>query len=307
MNFLGEKLSENSVFFARPKKIGKIICGMSNLYKSTESYTEKQKVVRVVKNALIGLGIGTTIFFLANLSNPIWIIIWFTVPTLIAIWVASAINSFKHHNYFVGVNGFAEYICEDSVENIVVSKEINFNDVTDLYVYQADKRTKGNYQTTEFLYAWLNSTNNKIPYAKEGSYNKSSEIKLQSFHINFCRAAEKYWTVYLLDNMESILQKQGFIEFNLYSHEKNLYLRYIKLGIGFITFIKGGNEEFTYKFNEIKKMYSKGDVLQVQHNNFERKLYFFKSGNEDLIPLSALCNRQFFYRATELLLGYEIN
>lgn len=95
--------------------------------------------------------------------------------------------------------------------------------------------------------------------------------------------------------------------FNLYSHEKNIFSSYIKLGIGFITFLKSQNEEFTYKFNEIKRMYSKGNELHIQHNNFERKLFFFKSGNEDVIPMINLCNRQFFYKAMELLLGYKIH
>jgi hypothetical protein len=53
-------------------------------------------------------------------------------------------------------------------------------------------------------------------------------------------------------------------------------------------------------------MYSKGADLFIEHKNFEKKLFFFKSGNQDSIPLRMLCNRQFFYKAMELLLGYTI-
>ncbi len=107
--------------------------------------------------------------------------------------------------------------------------------------------------------------------------------------------------------METFIQKQGYIPFTLYSHVENTYSLYIKIGIGFITFIKGEKEEFTYKFNEIKRMYSKGANLHIEHTNFERTLYFFKSGNQDVIPMLNLCNSTFFYRAMELLLGYKIN
>ena len=91
----------------------------------------------------------------------------------------------------------------------------------------------------------------------------------------------------------------------LYSFENNFFQPYIRLGVGYITFLKG-DESFTYKFNEIKRMYSKGAELFIEHHNFEKKLFFFKSGNQNSIPLRNLCNIQFFFKAIELLLGYKI-
>ena len=81
---------------------------------------------------------------------------------------------------------------------------------------------------------------------------------------------------------------------------------YIRIGIGFITFLNG-NETFTYKFNEIKRIYSKNAELFIEHKNFEKKMFFFKSGNQNSVPLRNLSNRNFFYKALEILIGYSIS
>ena len=306
-DLFGEKLDSELDFFTLPKKIGKIIGAFSDLHKEGRPLTQKEKNISLAKGFGIGLAIGTAIFFLASLSNPIWIGIWFIVPTAGIMWLANAGNQFLHTNLFVGVNGFAEYQCEDSRKNIKIQDEVNFSEITDLYIYRIEKKVNFNYQGTDFLYVWLNCETGKVAYVKEGTFDKKSEIKNQGTEVNFQRVCENYWTVYLLDKLEENLQKNGHILFNLYSHEENSYQNYIKLGIGQITFIKGENEEFTYKFNDIKKLYTKGGNLHIQHQNFEKKFYFFKSGNEDVIPLLNLCNRQFFFKAIELLLGYKFS
>lgn len=306
-DFWSEKIDKSLDFFILPKEIGKIIAAHSDLTFQDKPFTKKEKAKRVFKNIIIGLAIGTTIFFLWQLTNPVWITIWFLAPVAIAFWIATIYNKFEHKNLYIGVNGFAEYACEDIRENITKSKEINFNKITDLYVYQVEKKVNFNYTGTDFLYIWINTNTGKVAYAKDGTYDKKQDKKSNPIELTFLRLAERYWTVYLLDKMEAIIQKRGYVLFNLYSHEKRTYSSYIKLGIGFITFIKGEEEEFTYKFNEIKRMYSKGSNLHIEHTNFERKLYFFKSGNEDVIPMLNLCNRTFFYKAMELLLGYKIN
>ncbi|MCB0537301.1 MAG: J domain-containing protein [Bacteroidetes bacterium] len=301
----GNKLDENFDFLKLPKRIGKIIGAYSDLIIGLEPLSSNQKTVRLLKGLLVGLAIGTLIYFIGN-PNEIWTVIWFVVPTAIALWIMNASNKFEHSNFFVGINGFAEYRCVDNRSNITIDTEVNFNEITDVYLYQVEKKVNFNYQGTDFLYVFLNTNDGKVSYVKEGSFDKKTKFEEQGVELNFCRKVEQYWTIYLLDKMEKDLEHKGHILFNLYSHESNSYTPYIKLGIGQITFIKGENEEFTYKFNDIKRMYSKGSDLFIEHKNFQKTFFFFKSGNEDKIPMLNLCNRQFFYKAMEILLGYKI-
>lgn len=301
----GNKLNESLEFLKLPKRIGKIIGAYSDLIIGEKPLTTSQKTFRILKGFVVGLAIGALIYFIGN-PNEIWTIIWFIAPTAIALWIMNATNKFEHSNFFIGINGFAEFKCNDSRDNITVDTEVNFNDITDVYLYQVEKKVNFNYQGTDYIYVFLNTNNGKIAYVKEGTFDKKTKIEEQPIELNFCRKVEQYWTIYLLDKMEKDIEQKGYVLFNLYSHESNSYTPYIKLGIGQITFIKKENEEFTYKFNDIKRMYSKGSDLFIEHKNFQRTFFFFKSGNEDKIPMLNLCNRQYFYKAIEILLGYKI-
>jgi hypothetical protein len=138
--------------------------------------------------------------------------------------------------------------------------------------------------------------------SKEGDPGRdNTEFWLNTF-------AERYWTIYLMDKMEAELEKNGFLKFNLvYTKDEKYYLaHYIELGIGYIKFITNKGE-VKYNFNEIKKVYTKGSNLFIEHSNYEKKFYFFESGNKNGIPLTNLTNRQFFFRAMELLLGYRFD
>ena len=304
-DFWGIKLGEYLSFFKLPKNIGIIIGAYSDLLKGQEPLSSSQKALRVLKGLAIALIIGGLIFLIGK-PGPIWTVIWFIVPCLIALKLMVSSNKFIHTNFYIGVNGFAEYTCYGSTKNLSTNAEVNFNDITDLYVHEISRSLNGVYQGTDFLYMFINVDTGNIPYSIDGRYDKNNSKEENPIELHFCRKVEQYWTIYLLDTMESKLEKDGYILFNLYCHEQNLYSKYIKLGVGQITFIQSENDEFTYKFNEIKKMYTKGNDLYIEHLNFKKTFFFFKSGNADKIPLLNLCNRGFFFKAMELLLGYRI-
>ncbi len=97
----------------------------------------------------------------------------------------SAGNKFKHKNLFVGVNGFVEFVHEGKRENITTSSEVNFDEVTDLYIYQVEKKGNFNYAGTDFLYVWLNTNTGKIAHAEDGTYDKNQDEKLNPVELTF--------------------------------------------------------------------------------------------------------------------------
>jgi len=216
----------------------------------------------------------------------------------------SVFRRFKHSCSFIGVNGFAYYKISGDRNSITESIEINFRNVTDLLVVSQQRILNFNYQNTAYGFEW--SCNNKIIKDFNGTYiDKNDNPNREQETLYWANKwAERYWTVYLLDNMENELEKNGYIEFRIIDNQG--YKPFIKLGIGYITFIDK-KTEVTYKFNEIKKVYSKGTNLFIEHNNYEKKFLFFESGNKNGIKLMQLSNRQYFFKAMEILLGYKIN
>jgi curved DNA-binding protein CbpA len=316
----GEMINDVLDFFTLPKKIGKLIGGFSTLVKGAKAISPFQLFIKVLKSSWVGISITFGIAFLlychwtfnlhheGTLSSAL---IFFFVIVGIILGFKLDVNlnatKFEHSCYFIGINGFAFYKCQGTKENITERNEINFNDITDIISRFEVRNRNFQYINTTYQYLWMNTKNKKILFESNGIYHDKDDnpnkYAYSEYWLN--KEAEKYFTVYLLDNMDKTLQENGYLEFNIYSFDKNLFQPYIRVGIGYITFLKG-EESFTYKFNEIKKMYTKDSDLFIEHANFEKKLFFFKSGNQDSIPLRMLCNRQFFYKSMELLLGYRI-
>lgn len=305
VDHFGDVLSDNIDFFKLPKNIGKIISGYSNLNRDVYPPTKKDRLRRLSKSIGIAILFSLIIIFIFKVQNPIWIVIWSIIPLGIGLWITNAANSFSHICNYCGVNGFAQFRCEGNRKNITESFEINFNDITDFLKVTVINKRNFNYTGTDYTFVWLK--NDKLIKEVNGSHD-SKEGKPAKHHYEFWlhEIAERYWTIYLLDNMEKELESKGYLTFNLYSYDNNKYEKvpYIHLGIGYIKFITS-KEEVTYSFNEIKKVYTKGSNLFIEHKNYEKKFLFWESGNKNGIPLTNLSNRQFFFKAMELLIGYK--
>lgn len=307
INHWGEKLLDNVIFFKLPKNIGKIISGHTTLTKEVDSRTWKDTILSYVKSIGIALIISVVIIFLFTIRNQYVIIILEFILLAISIWFTHDVNKFEHVNTFVGINGFAEFECKNNIENTTKSFEINFKEITDLLrVTEVVKRNFA-YAHTNFGFVWLN--NNRIIKEVNGCYfseEGNPEKTYTSYWLN--HFSERYWTIYLLDNMENELETKGYLEFFLYSFSNNQYLKnpYIQLGIGYIKFITDKGI-VTYNFNEIKKVYKRGTSLFIEHTNYEKKFLFFENGNKNGIPLMNLSNREFFFRAMDILLGYKFS
>ncbi len=306
-NHWGEKIDDNADFFILPKKIGKLISGYTTMKKDDKPLTKRMIFWNISRRIIIGSLVGSLVVFAFGVKNPVGILILVLIPALIGFVRGKSACKFSHLVNYIGINGFAEFECEGNRKNIVRELEINFNEVTDLISVTTIDYRNNSYMWTTVKFVWLNSEEVLL---KRGSFYSSKENNPARSDTDFWlnTIAEKYWTVYLLDNMESKLQNNGYLEFNLFNEKNDKYVKipYIRLGIGYMT-VFSRDKSFTYKFDEIKKVYIKNMDMFIEHKNYEKKFFFFRSGNSDKIPLQKLSNRLFFFRALDLLLGVKFN
>jgi len=269
-DLLGNKISDDIDFFILPNKIGKMLYAYSDLRKDSP-----------INNPNFKKSFSEKIFGISE-------------------------KKLTHVNFFVGINGFAIYECKQTKNNIIAKYEVSFREVTDLYTYLQDNVHNFSYQWTDFVYMWIDQPSNYVKWGYSGEFNKKSTIQ-EHQQLNLCRAIEKSWNIYLLDNLEKNLETKNYVSFSIYNPKIKKFESFIQMGIGYITFIDKKKGNFTYKFNDIKNIYSKENDLIIQHNNFEKTLFFFKSGNENKIPLLNLCNRNFFFKVLQLFLGFKDN
>ena len=258
-DYWGNQISENIDFFKLPQKIGKIIAGFSTLHKKDTPQTKKEKTGCIFQAIGISIGISLLIIWIFNVSNPIALAVWFIIPLIIILAFAVQSTKFEHTCTYIGVNGFAEYKCAKKRDNIISSTEINFNQVTDFIKFTVINKLNFTYQNTSYSFYWLNKESVVKKY--EGTHtDKKGEPDKEIFADYWLNIyAEKYWTIYLLDNMEKQIEIVGYLVFNIYHFENNQWVRtpFIHLGVGYIKFI-AENEDILYEFDKIKRFTQKG-------------------------------------------------
>jgi hypothetical protein len=271
LNIWGEQISDEFEFFKLPQNIGQIIACHSNYNITTETKNNTK---------------SSNSYFVSTINN---------------LFKGTA----KYENFYIGENGFAEFESKNNPSNIISSFEINFNEITDLYIHHVEHTLNHNYQFSRITFIWLNRNTGKIPYSREFQYNKEADIKSHQIALNFQRNAERSWTLYLFENLENEIKNNDFLIFTMFDYKETSFFKYIKLSFGEIIFIRRKNE-FTYKLVDIKRIHISGKNLIIEHKNFQKKLFFIESGDKEIIPLNQLCNFEFFRASLEFLLGYSI-
>lgn len=316
----GDEINDFFEFFSLPQRIGKIIGGFSNIIIGDSPISWVNLIFKVIfsKETLAILSGWGIFFFLLrqhwyyNLNNENSSLIMFSVFSLfglltIILRVANRSDKviFNRLNYFIGINGFAFFECKGSQKNITIKREINFADITDLVVMREKTRV---YKQISYDFLWYDLNHKEIRHYAEGVYDEAYEDMIPySFpYYGMNVEAEKAWTIYLLDKMEEVLERQGYLQFNIADFTNKMSFKpYIQLGVGYITFIQG-NERVKYEYKNIKRIYTRGNELFIEKDNYSKSFFIFKSGNRNSIPLDYLSNKMFFIKAVEILLGYSI-
>ena len=267
-DLLGNKLAANVEFFKYPTRIGKILYAHSDL--TSDSWINNPGQKKSLWEKMFGIS-----------SKKV-----------------------THVNYYVGINGFALYECRNKKDNITASYEVNFDDVTDLFKRFQDNSQNFVYQWTDFSYMWINRSENFVKWGYTGEYNKKA--KVQNHHqLNFCVAVERAWNIYLLDAMENELQSNGYLSFAVYDPDKKAFKEFIQMGVGYLKIFDKETTSTDFRFDQIDSIKFESDNLVIQHKNFTRKAVFFTSGDKSKIPLIFLTNRDYFFKALQLLLGFK--
>lgn len=309
---------DGHIFYKLPKNIGKIIGGYSTYREghSKGSYFKYLAVcfresltpaiiIGVIMGALFAIWTGNHVVN-ASRNALIGFSIFYVIFLLVILSSNTNIYKFRNLNYYIGMNGFAYFLSEGSASNVIQELELNFKAITHLFTSEVDKYKNSHYKGTDYSFTWLNNKSNKVLHQTKDSYwQKDGEpAKEVETYYWMNRMAEKYWTVYLLDNIENDLSKKGYLQFDIVIDDYTKLIPYIKLEIGKITFINNNN--MSYNLSDIKKIYREKQNLYFEHVNYSKKFVFFESGNKDFIPLNLMGNKLFFIKAMELFLGYKI-
>ncbi len=220
-------------------------------------------------------------------------------------WGNIFIGLFEHHCSYIGTQGFAFFKILKSRTNIIKEFELNFNDVTDLLSGAQHRNINFNYQNTAFGFEWSCNGNiiadfSNAHFEKDNSKTVDKALSVE-YWIN--KYAEHQWTAYQLQNLDSELKTNDYIEFRILKNDQLIPM--IKLNSQQINFLEPGNTHIIKKEN-LKRIFIRNNKLIFEDVFFEQKLIGTNKGNRIEIPLMQLSNRLFFLRTIENLFGYEL-
>lgn len=307
LDFWDEPIKNYFVFFKQPQKIGKIYYAFSDLYIKEKPLTKRQKRLNTLSGFAYAFVVSALIILIGN-PKPFWIAAWILIPFFIALSYVLKKNKNIHKNLYVGNNGFAEYHCSNGIDNIVLQREIVFTEITDFYFLYKEIYQDGKYQNTEYKFTFYNSNKTETVYKTKGSFIKQENQKMHPIDFLYCKKVERFWTLYLMNNMQSKMNSRGFIEFCLFVDDvlESGYRPYIRLYKDKIEVIRFDHSKVIYLLDEISELKMVETKLIIRHKNL-KKTFFGISGQEDIVPLLEMCNTYFFFHAMEELYGFDLS
>jgi hypothetical protein len=318
-----QPIADEVQFFQFPTRIGKTLAGFSNWLPGKEKsfwgralLHSSNKMLNSIGNFLFrGLGVMTILELLYGFGIG-WIFLFF-LPTLPwyfaalaltlppALFLAYSMMRFKPRfsNFFVGTEGFAIYECDAKTKRIDVAAEVRWDEVTDLIIYAADDHREGEFRGRNYKYYWYNRKNGELVHLIGQQRAKGAATPP---HLMLAQVCELQWTQELLKNLEHNIKTHGHELFYLRGNFGEYWHPFIRLNHESITLVRD-TVEFTYRFEDIAKIYWEGTNLRIQHKNYEKVMFFFRKGNEDEISIEQLCNRRYFLKALEIMLQAKPN
>lgn len=210
-------------------------------------------------------------------------------------------KSYKYQNILIGTKGFAFFTIKNYLDNFIDKDEIIFDECTDLYVMHTEQIKNFVYHGTDVNICFMNRNTNKMIFQKIGWYNKEYDDFENEIYYNLPKCLEEVWSLHLLNRLKYDISKKGYISFYVHNDEDKIY-EYIQIYEDKIIFLR--EKTIIYNREDIKSIYTKGNELVVEHNNFKKGIMGFNSGNINKVPLNKLLNRKFFFIVLNKIFGY---
>ena len=295
-NHAGGPLTGNDDFFATPPpEIGEVLSAHTSLRRDSRPMAPGTRLTVAVIVGALGMGLG--VFIALNLRDHFWQLFWPVLFAGLGLGITLASTRFRHTCTFVGRDGLARFRCAGSREHIESGEVFFFRDAAELRTAQTRHYTNGVYQNTTYSYTWSDVTGRKR-YSLSGSYRSEQGNPSAKSPYHFASAAERAWTLYLLNQVQAQLNTSGTIFF----------------GLGGKNWVRLGPEYIGLHFNGQTTECQAADIAavrieqgMVQVRRKDAREGWFSSQGVFKFPYGNLANAQLFQILMEQLVGVPIN
>jgi hypothetical protein len=291
VNHNGDGLAPERDFFAQPpKEIGEVLTASTTLLKSKRP---TNVISRIALSGFLGSA-GLALLYLLGVEETILQVLAFLVLAPLGWWL----TGFKHTVRYVGKEGIARLTCKNRRDRIVKAEVFPFAEAAELRTGQTRQYYNGIYSGTSYYFNWTGPDGRKR-FKLSGSYYGEKKPPKPKDPFHFAGAAERAWSLHLLDRATEELEKTGAIRFRLDG------ANWIAVGPGFLEFVLKKGEPQRWEKAQIGAISLGDGVFKLKHVDAQEG-WFSKSGVYSF-SYATMSNARLFFIALEKLLGYQFN
>lgn len=223
-------------FISPPEEVGEVLSAFSTLSRKKEPMGA---TTRLIIGMVVAFVCWLGLWLIISMSNPLDGGMGHVVGGivgLIGFAITYAFTGFKHTCTFVGKKGIARYTIKGSREADPTEELLEFDQATDLFTGQTRHYTNGVYSGTHYNFRWDGGDGRKL-LNLNGTFHSEAGNPKPTDPFHFAQSGEIAWSIYLLDQLQSELEKHESVEFKVNRSDA------VRVGIGFMEFCFGGKEQ----------------------------------------------------------------
>jgi hypothetical protein len=285
------------LFASPPSEIGEVLSAHTSLQR------DKQPVSTATRVA-IGAGVAIAVIALFE---------WFsrlagtdTEPELtlrligvalatMGVIIVWAMTRFRHECSFIGRSGLARFHLHGSRMATVRGDVFLFRNAAHLRTREVRHYTNGIYTGTNYDYSWTDA-NGLARLKLSGSYQSKKSTPKASSPYYLATAAELAWSYHLLDGVDAMLGKHGYVEFPL------LRGNWVRVGQGYVE-LKSGTHQERLETSAIKTFTIANGTFKIK----DADARLFSQKGKFSFEYAHIANARLFLLCLDTLAGLKIS
>jgi hypothetical protein len=204
--------------------------------------------------------------------------------------------TFAHFCSYVGTKGMVKIACSGRRKNTRWAYRFLFSTASELRTNVAEHYMNNVYQRTDYRFTWTDAQGRRQCLIS-GSHTSEDNHPPADDDFHLARAAERSWTMYLLEKTAPLLDEDGYVQFNLHGKD------HLRVGSGFLEVYQKGKRHRCHT-DDIAELSLVGGTFILKRK--DARIGWLRRSGVYAFEYSDLANASLFLILLERLVGFGL-
>lgn len=292
----GDPVPPDSIFFtAPPPEIGEVFTAYSGWQGNKRAGRGTASIIVIVLIAVLGAVIGGVVLAAFTNGNPAAMAAGGLLGGSGFGYLMYRSEAKKNSVSYTASKGIARYIYDEDATEREKGAVFLFGNAVELRTGQTRHYTNGIYTGTDYFFNWTGPDGRQV-FRLGGRYTAEKSLPKSDDPFHFARAAETAWSRYLLQFVNSELERSGAFRFNLRGNNC------VVAGPGFLDLYMNG-QQIRCPVDEIANVDMNQGVITVRRTDAKSGFLGIGSTGIFRFTYSELANGRVFMMLLDQLVG----